>query len=134
MVCIYCKKNTVVTNTRPQKNSNSVWRRRLCLNCRAIMTTRESMVLNNLILVKKDFQLEKFNDRKLFLDIYQSLDHLDNQIEVSDYLTNIIINKLIQRLKSPQITSNEIMNIVTIVLTRYDKLAAKKFITNKKHS
>jgi transcriptional repressor NrdR len=134
MVCLYCKKNTRVINSRPQKASNSVWRRRLCLNCQTIMTTHESLTLNDLILVEKNSRLEKFNERKLFLDIYQSLDHLDDQIQASDYLTSLVINKLIKGLKSPQITSKEILNLVVIVLTRYNKLAAKKFLTNKKHS
>jgi len=98
------------------------------------MTTHESLTLNDLILVEKNSRLEKFNERKLFLDIYQSLDHLDDQIQASDYLTSLVINKLIKGLKSPQITSKEILNLVVIVLTRYNKLAAKKFLTNKKHS
>ncbi|HEX8389987.1 MAG TPA: hypothetical protein VF597_01035 [Candidatus Saccharimonadales bacterium] len=41
MICINCSSETKVTNSRPQKKSPGVWRRRSCVACGAIFTTME---------------------------------------------------------------------------------------------
>ncbi len=130
MVCIYCKHKTQVTNSRLQINSNTVWRRRFCPNCSNIMTTQESYCLSSLLLVKHQKKIEAFNSEKIFLSIYQVLDHFKDAIDRASYLTKIVTNKILSQVSDSQIASNEIFNIIVITLSRYDKLAAKKYSAN----
>lgn len=130
MVCIYCKHKTQVINSRLQVSSNTVWRRRFCPNCHNLMTTQESYCLNNLLLVKHQKKIEPFNSEKIFLTIYQALDHFKDADNRASYLAQITINKIISQTSNSQITSSTIFNIIITTLSRYDKLAAKKYLTN----
>ena len=71
MKCPYCGfAESKVTDSRNQQDSNSVRRRRECLECKKRFTTFESVDLT--IQVKKrngsfqEFSLEKLEDEKLF--------------------------------------------------------------------
>ncbi len=94
------------------------------------MTTQESYCLNNLLLVKHQKKIEPFNSEKIFLTIYQALDHFKDADNRASYLAQITINKIISQTSNSQITSSTIFNIIITTLSRYDKLAAKKYLAN----
>lgn len=51
---MYCNsKNTRVINSRPMKKESGTWRRRECESCNQVFTTRETILADNLFVVKK---------------------------------------------------------------------------------
>lgn len=75
MKCIYCShKETSVINSRKTKGSSLIWRRRHCLKCDSLFTTREGTFLDNLFLIKRSGKRQRFIYEKLFASIFLSLD------------------------------------------------------------
>jgi transcriptional regulator NrdR family protein len=89
MVCVYCGSETKVTNSRHQKRTNQVWRRRQCLKCTALFTTEEKTDHTSLWKVKKNNEetLVAFSRDKLFLSIYKSCEHRLNALADAASLT-----------------------------------------------
>ncbi|MBC7982039.1 hypothetical protein H7X65_03100 [Candidatus Parcubacteria bacterium] len=74
MKCIYCNhKKTDITNTRPTNGNESVWRRRQCLKCLRIFTTKEESLSDNLFVLKRNKSRQRFVYEKLFVSIFTSL-------------------------------------------------------------
>ena len=68
MVCLQCGSETKVVNSRLQKRSNQVWRRRQCSSCQSIFTTQETADYSSIWLVKHSSgKLVPFSRDKLFL-------------------------------------------------------------------
>lgn len=74
MECIYCNhKKTDITNTRPTNDNDSVWRRRQCLKCSKVFTTKENSLSDNLFVIKRNKSRQRFVYEKLFVSIFTSL-------------------------------------------------------------
>lgn len=123
MNCPYCGHETQVTNSRPQKRLNQIWRRRKCLNCKSIFTTNESLEANLALRVLKDDELLPFNRDVLFLSIYESCKHRPKAIEEAHSLTNTIISKLTPQANKAVIDRAQIINTAQKVLKNFDKAA-----------
>ena len=134
MVCIYCGGETLVTNSRKQKRRNSVWRRRVCSDCRATVTSIESIDLENALVITSQKHHEPFSRDKLFISIYESCKHRnDAQISATE-LTDTIINLLYPLISDASIARSDIIKTASKVLHRYDDPAAvyyKAFHPNK---
>lgn len=129
MVCYYCKKNTVVINSRRKVKQNNTWRRRKCLNCQSIMTTSEDYDLSSLIMVQNSSNtLKPFNRDMLFLSIYNCFGHIKQPLAISKSLTDTVLSRVILEQSSPKITTKLISSITYTVLSRYDRLAANQYI------
>lgn len=125
MVCIHCSGKTQVTNSRPQKRLNQVWRRRECLECSAIFTTEESADLSAAWMVRrKTSALEPFQRDKLFLSIHNSVQHRPTALTDATSLTNTVIQKLLANNSGATIDASLITQIVQVALTRFDSAAS----------
>ncbi len=127
MVCYYCKNKTIVTNSRYQKNNNSVWRRRKCISCQNIITTIETIAVSNIWLVTHQSKLMPFSRDKLYLSIYKCLSHRTDSINDASYIVSNIINKLLTTHKETKINNEIIKSTAYVILSRYDKLAAQQY-------
>src|SRR5687768_15140118 len=97
MVCIYCGSETQVINSRPQKRSNQIWRRRKCLQCSNIMTSHESFDLSASVRVELNSKTLLFFQRDLlFVSIYESCKHRPEALAEASSLTQTIVAELLQ--------------------------------------
>ncbi len=127
MVCIYCKSKTKIINSRHLARSNGNWRRRSCLKCKAIFTTNEEAVLKDYWSIRtKSGALKAFNADKLYISIYNSLQHRQTAIDEARELTNTNINKLLAK-NSSIINIDKLLNEVYTSLNNFDKTSATYF-------
>jgi len=124
MVCDYCGGDTKVTNSRWQKRSNRVWRRRECLRCGNLVTTLEapdyavSFSFKNLSGV-----LEPFLRDKLFLAVYHSLQHRKTALDDATALTETIMSGLPACMEDGAVVRDKLVTHVTSVISRFDHAA-----------
>jgi transcriptional regulator NrdR family protein len=95
MVCIYCGGKTKVGNSRSSGKTLSTWRRRQCLGCGTVFTTRERIDLENAVRVETaSGRLEPFLRDKLLLSLHLSLSHRKTALSDATSLTDTIITVL----------------------------------------
>ena len=123
MVCVYCNGQTDVKNSRLQKRSNQVWRRRQCKACKAIFTTHEAIDLSSALMVDYNGSTAPFLRERLYSDILTSLKHRSDSFTASAELTNTVINKLLHGNPKPSINSHSITQVTAEVLKRFDNRA-----------
>jgi transcriptional repressor NrdR len=135
MVCIHCGSDTKVTNSRPQKRLNQVWRRRECLNCGAIFTTSESAAYEAVWAVKNSkSKLEPFSRDKLFLSLHKSLGHRPTAILDASGLTDTVMRKLATQITDGLIERTQIVVTSQVVLNRFDKSASTHYAAFHRNS
>jgi transcriptional repressor NrdR len=128
MVCIYCSGKTQVLNSRHQKRSNQVWRRRHCLECKSTFTTLESAEYTLAWQVRgRNRQLEPFSRDKLFLSIWNSLQHRKTALTDASGLTDTVIKKLLGEVEAATLDAGTIQRTALVALTRFDKAAATHY-------
>ena len=125
MVCIYCGGLTFVINSRHQRQSNNIWRRRQCRSCRAIFTTHEKPDLKTGLMVQSSNSphLQPFVRDKLFLSIYTSCSHRSNALDEASELTKTVIAKIGQPTDAV-IHTKTIAATAAAILERFDPVAA----------
>lgn len=130
MKCIYCEGPTKVTNSRPRLDQT--WRRRQCITCRAIFTTRENPDLSSSIRVNDQISssLEPFSRVKLFLSIHDSLSHHSAREIEAEALTDTLVKKLLSLASRGLIDKSIIRQEVLKVLKHFDEAA---FVYFKAH-
>jgi len=128
MVCVYCGQSTDVTNSRLQKKSNSIWRRRHCQKCNNVFTTHELIDWSGSIVVSdlRGPQMAPFSRDKLFISIYKSCGHRHTAINDASALVETIIQQLLIKKDRNRalVTKSDIIKTVQDVLSRFDKVAA----------
>lgn len=128
MVCIYCGEETAVNNSRPQKRSNSIWRRRQCKSCGSIFSTEEHVDYEKSIVVQyfdgSSVRLRPFLRDKLFASIYRSCQHRPTALEDTIGLTDTVIAKVWQLTESGKLEAATIATVTFKVLKRFDQPAA----------
>lgn len=128
MVCIYCGSDTGVSNSRLQKKTNSVWRRRLCNECKAVFTTVESVDLPNSVSFNHpDKPLEPFSRDKLFISIFESCRHRKAPQEDASALTGTSLKLLDPYFSDSIVDRQQVIAVVFGVLSRFDKAAASYY-------
>lgn len=124
MICPYCKKDSQVTNSRHQKRSNSVWRRRKCTSCNAIWTSLEHLHYATVWRVRKGNQnLTDFRQETLLISLYKALQHKKTADIGAKYVCDTVIARLTTK-KLAELPTTLIANTSYDVLRRYDKVAA----------
>jgi transcriptional repressor NrdR len=123
MVCTYCGKETRVTNSRLQKRSNQVWRRRQCEACRAVFTTHEAIDMSQSLLVDSNGSQSPFLSDMLFADLLQALSHRKDNFIAARELTSTITQKLLKLPDKPFFNTKTISKTSADVLKRFDKRA-----------
>lgn len=128
MVCIHCGDKTDVINSRLQKRTDHVWRRRKCRDCQAIFSTTESPDFQAEWLVRDGSgRTEAFSRDKLFLSLYDSCHHRETAVGDAGALTDTVINKLRPEVHRSQVEAVTITRTAQVVLSRFDKAAAVRY-------
>lgn len=123
MVCIYCGGTTFVTNSRKQKRSNAIWRRRSCNACRGIFTTLETVDYATAIIVTSLEQHREFSRDKLFVSVYESCKHRKDAQASATLLTDTIIKQLYPLIKDASLSVKSIRKVTLKTLHRFDEVA-----------
>lgn len=131
MVCIYCKGSTAVVNSREQKRSNSVWRRRKCLLCGSVATSIEQYDLSSTVtVIKRSGGSESFSRDKLLISISKCTDHRPHSNQTASELTTTVIAQLKKKHKIfTKISSQNISQTASLVLKRYDAASAVRYLS-----
>lgn len=124
MVCVYCKNQTQVINSRLQKRANQVWRRRKCTECASIFTTIEAVDVAQALSVHRDGRYEAFSRDILLLSIYDSLKHRKTAPTDATALVLTIIGQLYHLVENGLLERDQIVAISTETLERFDNVAA----------
>lgn len=128
MVCIHCGDKTHVTNSRQQKRSNQVWRRRQCLTCQAVFTTEETALYEAAWLVRSSGgELQPFSRDKLFLSLYKSCAHRKTALGDAAGLTETVIRKLGREVQAGTLSRSLIIQTAQVALNRFDKAASSSY-------
>ena len=130
MVCIYCQSKTRVSNSRLQKRTNQVWRRRQCLNCHAIFTSLEHSAYDNTLAVQLGTShIVPFQRDVFFLSIYEALRHRKSGASDASALTDTVLGKLLAgQANQGLIQRQTIVRTASDVLKRFDKAAHVQYM------
>lgn len=126
MVCLYCSNKTQVTNSRLQKRSNEVWRRRQCAACGAIFSSLERAVYDSIFAVQVDAsRIIPFSRDTLFLSIYDACRHRPEAISDAAALTDTVLGKLVAMTRGTAgaLMRETITTITADTLQRFDSAA-----------
>jgi transcriptional regulator NrdR family protein len=124
MVCIVCGNDTKVTNSRPQKRANQIWRRRQCTVCGSIFTTEESPKYEIAWLVESSGGLAPFSRDKLLLSLHRSVQHRPTAIEDAAGLVDTVLHKLQGQAIDGKLSRRTIVQVVQVALNRFDTAAS----------
>jgi transcriptional repressor NrdR len=128
MVCIYCYSGTQVINSRLQKRTNSIWRRRQCKVCKAVFTTGEAVSFDKQLTVSySSGHVEPFSRDKLLLSVYDSLKHRKTALNDATALTDTIVSHLLRHTQNAALKRDVIVSEVNKILKRFDKVAATHY-------
>ena len=128
MVCIYCGKDTEVINSRPQRRSNQVWRRRQCKACGTVFTTHEAIDLSNALMVDSRGSRGPFQSDKLFSDLLSALQDREDRYLAAREATNTVINRLLKESDAPLFSTSQISSEAGAVLSKLDRRAWLRFV------
>lgn len=129
MVCLYCRSETSVKNSRLQKRSNQVWRRRQCQACQAVFTSHEVIDLSSALLVSKNGLAQPFLSDMLFTEVLLALQDRNDVYLAGRELTSTIIAKLLKGLGEPLLDPKQISRTTAEVLKRFDRRAYLRYIS-----
>ena len=128
MVCIHCSGDTQVTNSRHQKRTNQIWRRRQCVICKSLFTTQETADFDTAWRVRDlTGRLQPFSRDKLFLSLFVSCQHRKTALKDAGGLSATVIAKLQSIAKESIIDRRDIIQIATLALNRFDKAASTHY-------
>ena len=129
MVCLICGGETQVTNSRPQKRSNQVWRRRACTLCDVIFSTTEAIDYGKSLRIRgsNNHRLEPFNRDRLLVSLYKSLGHRDGALADASGLCGTIVAKVAPTAVGGVISRDRLVETALVALSRFDKLAAQHY-------
>ena len=127
MVCIYCGNSTHVTNSRLQRRTNSVWRRRACTACAQVFTSIEQADMATSILIDRNGTLEGFDRDTLLLSIYDTLKHRETALKDAQGLTRTIIANALKTATDSVVARTNLIKEALQVLERFDTTAATMY-------
>jgi transcriptional regulator NrdR family protein len=129
MVCYYCGSTTSVTNSRPQKRANRVWRRRQCDNCKNIVTTLEAVDYTASISFRTaNGALQPFSRDILFVSVLDSLRHRKSAIDDATALTDAILARLSDCMNTHgAVVRDELAISTQKTLERFDPVAGTHY-------
>lgn len=127
MVCIYCKSQTSIINSRPQIRSNQVWRRRKCLKCQAIFTTIEATDYALALRVGSETVSKPFLTDLVYTEVLLALSHRKNAYIDAREITGTIIKKLISSSPNLIFSARQISKTIAEVLKKFDQLAWHRY-------
>jgi transcriptional repressor NrdR len=127
MVCIYCGAGTAVTNSRLQKKTNQVWRRRKCLKCGNVYSSIEGVNWGQAVRYSHEGRLEPFSRDRLFLSLYEACRHRKSAQSDATALTDTVLGKLRPRIQAASLDRGQVIDTAMKVLKQFDKAAATAY-------
>lgn len=128
MVCIHCGGTTQVTNSRPQKRLNQIWRRRQCISCKAVFTSEEAADYGAAWMIRSaSGAVEPFLRDKLLISLLGSLKHRKDALKDAGALTNTVIQKLVDGRPGADIDARTIAQTAQVALNRFDPVASTHY-------
>ena len=134
MYCPLCRSDQViVNNSRPTRKNTQIWRRRKCLKCGSVFTTREKMTASFIVIEKRDGRHVKYSHSKLFASIYRSFigkkkSDYGGSAKVAEDLTQKIEEILISQNLNPIKTSNLVNISFKIISKQHPDSALRYFV------
>lgn len=132
MKCLFCKKaKTEVINSRKGKGEHEVWRRRECLRCKEVFTTRESFSYDSWFVVKRNLTRKRFVYEKLFVSVLNAIsagkgkDQGDDAVHAKKVMQDIA-QKLFE-FKSKYLSTKDIIRITHDRLQKEDQFFALRY-------
>lgn len=127
MKCIYCgHEESKVLDSRATDETNSIRRRRECLNCGKRFTTYETVETVPILVVKKDGSRQPFNAEKIRAGMIKACEKRPVSIAQIDAMT-ADIEKQIQNSLRQEISSQEIGEMIMTKLKSVDEIAYVRF-------
>lgn len=119
-ICYY--HDTKVIDSRVATDGLSIRRRRECLKCEFRFSTYEEIELLDLVIVKRDGRREAYSREKLTSGLKKAL---EKRAITEDKFKKLVhnIEKDLQRLQKPEITSRQIGAVVMKGLKKFDQVA-----------
>lgn len=120
MVCINCSyEDTRVINSRANKKTPRIWRRRTCPQCHYTFTTHEIVAQDDYLYV----ETEPFSIAKLTISLFPYLTQDDSPEETAYWLAQTVAEKLIMKHKR-SVDRTTLLETTHAVLGRYSPAAA----------
>lgn len=129
MICIYCDSETRVTNSRLQKRSNQIWRRRKCTACGAVFTSHEAIDLSSSLIVDYGALQKPLLIDKLFTEVLLALQDQKDCYVTAREITSTVIAELLKLPEKPIFKSQTISQIAAKVLKRFNRQAWLRYVS-----
>lgn len=119
-ICYY--DDTKVVDSRVAIDGLSIRRRRECLKCGFRFSTYEEVEILDLTIIKRDGRHETYNREKLMSGLKKSL---EKRAVTDDQFKQLIhsIERDLQRLRKPEVTSQQVGQMVMKQLKKTDQVA-----------
>ena len=128
MKCLYCASKLSVNNSRPQKRTNSVWRRRACPACKAVFTSVELIDPTSTLMFRADNKrLQPFSRDILYISVYEACRHRPSAARDARALSDTIIRQLIGAKHSATVRRHHVVTVTLGVLERFDRSAGVQY-------
>jgi transcriptional repressor NrdR len=128
MVCVQCGQKTDVINSRPQRRTNQVWRRRACQSCGAVFSTQETADYSGAwVVLGASKHPAPFSRDRLFLSLYDSCRHRTTALRDAAALADTVISKLQPHIKDGALAREYIVTTAQVALTRFDPVAGMHY-------
>ena len=127
MKCIYCGcEESKVLDSRSTDESNSIRRRRECLNCGRRFTTYETIELTPILIVKNDGSRQPFDINKVKSGMIKACEKRPVSIEQIESMARGI-EKTLQNNFQQEVESSKIGELVCEALKNVDEVAYVRF-------
>lgn len=124
MVCPYCGHATKVTNSRPNRRSGQIWRRRQCSACQRVWSTYEAADYGSLIVVQsQNGDLTPLSRDKLLVSFCNSLQHRSEALQEAAALCNTVLPLILAAQLGGSLSRFKLAQIAAEVLDRFDQAA-----------
>lgn len=133
MKCIYCgNEESKVLDSRNSEETNSIRRRRECLNCGRRFTTYETIEMTPILVIKTDGSRQSFDANKLKNGIIKACEKRPVSMgQIDTIVANI--EKTIQNKLTQEVRSSEIGEMVMDALKNLDEVAYVRFASVYRH-
>lgn len=133
MKCIYCgNEESKVLDSRNSEETNSIRRRRECLNCGRRFTTYETIEMTPILVIKTDGSRQSFDANKLKNGIIKACEKRPVSMGQIDTIV-ASIEKNIQNKLTQEVRSSEIGEMVMDALKDLDEVAYVRFASVYRH-
>ncbi len=127
MKCVYCGcEESKVLDSRSTDETNSIRRRRECLNCGRRFTTYETVETTPVLVIKSDGSRQPFDREKLIGGMIKACEKRPVSLPQIETVA-MEIEKTIQNKLQQEVSSKELGEMVMNALKRLDEVAYVRF-------